>query len=226
MSVLAEFRAPVTAYPLSEELSDYPDISLEIDDIIPMGGSSHYVWVTGEAYNTLIEDLQSKPDAENVTVLDELPDRALVRFEWETGRSPVFDLVEEAGGRIAGAEGTPEGWALVINFPSQEDLRTFYELTQERGLDIRLQNLYEEDSPFPVDQFDISPKQRETLDVALAAGYFEVPRRATLADLADELGISEQGVSERLRRGLSTFLATMLTDDGGPESEDGYGRND
>jgi predicted DNA binding protein len=221
MSVMAEFRTPVTAYPLSEELADHPDVSIEIDDIIPTGGSSRYIWVNGEAYHDLIDDLRVNPDLGNVTVLDELPDRALVRFEWETDRSPVFDLVEEAGGRIAGAEGTPEGWALVINFPSQEDLRTFYELTQERGLDIRLQNLYEEDSPFPVDQFDISPKQRETLDVALAAGYFEVPRRATLADLADELG-----VSERLRRGLSTFLATMLTDDGGPESEDGYGRND
>ena len=220
MSVMAEFHAPVTASPLSKELAAHPGVSIEIDDIVPMGGSTHYIWVNGEGYDNLLDDLYANPNLGNVTVIDELPDRALVRFRWETHHSPVFDLVEEAGGRILGAEGTPEGWALVINFPRQEDLRSFYELTQDRELDVRLQQLYDEGSPFPADQFDISPKQRATLEVALEAGYFDVPRRVTLADLANELGISEQGVSERLRRGLSTFLTETLTVDDEPKPED------
>jgi len=220
MTVMAEFRAPITAYPLSRELSNHPDLSIEIDDIIPTGGSSHYVWLNGTAYDGLLEDLQANPDIGNVTVLDELPDRALVRFEWDTHQSPVFDLVEEAGGRIAGAEGTPDGWALVVRFSSQGDLQRFYERTQERGVDVRLQHLYDEDASLVRDQFDFSPKQRETLEVALEAGYFDVPQRVTLEDLAEELGISEQGVSERLRRGLSTFLTSTLGDDEAAGSTD------
>jgi len=220
VSVVAEFIAPVTAYPLSKELADHPDVSIEIDDIVPTGGSSHYIWVNGEAFDALLDDLRANPDLGNVTVLDELPGRALVRFEWKNDRSPVFELVEEAGGRIAGAEGTPEGWALVIDFPSQDALRTFYELAQDRELDVRLRYLYDEESPLPADQFDISPKQHETLEAALRAGYFDIPRRVTLADLADELDISEQGVSERLRRGLSTFLTRTLADEGADSEDD------
>nr|WP_255473553.1 helix-turn-helix domain-containing protein [Halogeometricum sp. CBA1124] len=45
--------------------------------------------------------------------------------------------------------------------------------------------------------------QRETLALAIRRGYFEVPRSATLSDLAAELGVSKQAVSERLRRALA-----------------------
>lgn len=46
----------------------------------------------------------------------------------------------------------------------------------------------------------LTTRQRETLRLAADRCYFEIPRRATLADLADELGVSDQAISERLRR--------------------------
>jgi predicted DNA binding protein len=48
-------------------------------------------------------------------------------------------------------------------------------------------------------------------------GYFEIPRRVTLTDLAEELGITRQATSERIRRGVNAVLRSVLVgcrDDG------------
>lgn len=46
----------------------------------------------------------------------------------------------------------------------------------------------------------LTERQREVLDVAVAAGYYEDPREATHADLAADLDVSPTTVSEHLRR--------------------------
>jgi predicted DNA binding protein len=56
----------------------------------------------------------------------------------------------------------------------------------------------------------LTDEQREVLQVAHDLGYFDVPRSATLADVAAELGISSQAASERLRRGHRQLIAQHL----------------
>jgi len=70
----------------------------------------------------------------------------------------------------------------------------------------------------------LTPEERETLRVALDAGYFEVPRAATLVDVADALDRSEVEVSARLRRGMGRVLegtdvldAPVAVPDGAPD---------
>jgi predicted transcriptional regulator len=47
-----------------------------------------------------------------------------------------------------------------------------------------------------------------------------VPRARTLAELAGELGVTEQAVSERLRRDLSALLASGASLERGGDSTD------
>lgn len=42
-------------------------------------------------------------------------------------------------------------------------------------------------------------KEKELLDIALKRGYYEIPRKAYLKDLADDLGLKKSIVSDRLR---------------------------
>ena len=46
--------------------------------------------------------------------------------------------------------------------------------------------------------FDLTDKQREAATRAVAAGYYETPRQATVGELADELEISKSAMSQRL----------------------------
>lgn len=57
---------------------------------------------------------------------------------------------------------------------------------------------------------NLTGKQHVTLAAAVDMGYFQVPRQADQSDLADELGVTEQAVSERLRRACETVVAEAV----------------
>nr|WP_244531525.1 helix-turn-helix domain-containing protein [Halogranum amylolyticum] len=46
----------------------------------------------------------------------------------------------------------------------------------------------------------LTDRQREVLDVALDLGYYDVPRKATHRDIADQMGLSVGTVGEHLQK--------------------------
>ena len=56
----------------------------------------------------------------------------------------------------------------------------------------------------------LSVRQREVLEAAVEAGYYAFPRRATIDDLADGLGISRSTASEHLRRIEARVLGALV----------------
>ncbi|ERG89195.1 MAG: putative DNA binding protein [halophilic archaeon J07HX5] len=57
----------------------------------------------------------------------------------------------------------------------------------------------------------LTDAQLEAMTAAVENGYYDIPRDISTAELGDQLGISDQAVTERLRRGISTLAAnTML----------------
>lgn len=56
----------------------------------------------------------------------------------------------------------------------------------------------------------LSPRQRETVRAALRVGYYDVPREASTADVADEVGCATATASEHLRRAESRVLSSVL----------------
>jgi DNA-binding NarL/FixJ family response regulator len=62
----------------------------------------------------------------------------------------------------------------------------------------------------------LTARQQEILDAALAAGYYEVPRRATYDDIAAELDIAPATVGEHLRKIESRVLTQVAGELDGP----------
>lgn len=69
-------------------------------------------------------------------------------------------------------------------------------------------------------EFSLTDVQRETLLAAHETGYFEVPREATLGDLAEQLGVTDTAASQRLRRGMATLVAATLASSERPDHPD------
>jgi predicted DNA binding protein len=67
-------------------------------------------------------------------------------------------------------------------------------------------------------KFDLTNSQQNTLFQAVRDGYFEVPRQTTLGEVGEKLGISEQAVSENLRRGANKVLRGVLFESSGFDS--------
>jgi predicted DNA binding protein len=49
---------------------------------------------------------------------------------------------------------------------------------------------------------ELAEEEWRALETAVRRGYYEVPRRATLGDLASELSTTDVDVSRRLRRAV------------------------
>ena len=62
------------------------------------------------------------------------------------------------------------------------------------------------------DLTDLTPTQRDTLELAVTEGYYDEPKGISLAELADELNISKSGVSRRLSSIEATILTNIVSD--------------
>ncbi|WP_396610672.1 helix-turn-helix domain-containing protein [Haloferax sp. S1W] len=56
----------------------------------------------------------------------------------------------------------------------------------------------------------LTDRQREVLDTAVRAGYYEVPREATHRDIAAELSVAPGTVSEHLQRIESNLVSSLV----------------
>lgn len=57
---------------------------------------------------------------------------------------------------------------------------------------------------------DLTDVEREALEAAVEAGYFESPRRTTLSELAEQFGISAPAFSKNLRRGQQKVTRNVV----------------
>ncbi len=62
----------------------------------------------------------------------------------------------------------------------------------------------------PISEAFLTEHQRRVLREAVAAGYYEIPRRANLDDLARRLGISRSSVADALRRAEAKAVRLIL----------------
>jgi hypothetical protein len=67
----------------------------------------------------------------------------------------------------------------------------------------------------------VSDGQRRLIETAVEEGYYDTPRRCTLTELADQLGIAKSTASERLHRAEGAIIRAFVADgtSGGSRSE-------
>lgn len=114
-----------------------------------------------------------------------------------------------ADGMLVRADLVDGDWVVQARFPDRSSLLTFREDLVAEGYDVEVKRMREDEDEAST-QFGVTDPQREVLLLALDRGYYTVPRKASLSDLADDLDISSQAASERLRRGTQTLVANTL----------------
>lgn len=212
MSTVTDFHLPVAAFPPGGDLWTDADVTVELERCVPTGSASQEMWILGDDSGHAVGALENVPSVESVETLDRLPDRVLVRVHWTRLEFPVVDIAAECDATVVEAVGTAEGWTVAGRFPDEDALATFYEACSRRGIVLDIHDLHGRDHETD-DSYGMSPVQRETIEAAFEMGYFDVPRRTTIAAIAERLGVSEQAISERLRRGLATYLTETLVSD-------------
>ena len=108
---------------------------------------------------------------------------------------------------------TPTGWVQAGWFADRATLDAFWSFWDRNG-EFTLRRLTPDDGASPPET-GLTEPQREAFRAAYEAGYFEIPRAASLADVAADLDISASSLSERLRR-AQTHLAESTVARPGP----------
>lgn len=223
MSVIAEFRVAGPGIPTVGALAASPEMRLHVEQVVAEDPEEPliFAWARGGDFEAFERALSESDVIKRFGVLESLDDERLYRIRISADAEVGFYAVDvELGTSRLETVASHEGLDLRMRFPDQDALQQYFDRCRDMGVTVSLRRLYHDDEGDPDgDGFGLSPKQREALEDAYQRGFFDVPRESSLSEVAGDFGVSEQALSERLRRATSTLIEETLDPDR-PETAD------
>ena len=122
--------------------------------------------------------------------------------------------VTELGGLMLDVKSNADwGWTVRLQLPDREALSDLWEFCESEAIAFDLKQMFPQEGWVDGDAGGLTDAQRDALVAAYEHGYFEEPRRASLADLAEILDISPTAVGGRIRRGTAALVERSLLED-------------
>ncbi|GGM67199.1 putative DNA binding protein [Halarchaeum rubridurum] len=217
MTLVATLHLRCADFSLVTALAAAPDTTVEVEAAMADDPSRPvlFVWASGGSLDRFADALASTGDAVRVDCLDggdgdgDGDDRRLYRVRLDPSTPSVYETALDVGACVLDVGATAEHAVFRLRFPDRDALVTFRETLVSAGIDVTTRYL---GTSRDAGRETLTRKQRETLAAAVDAGYFAVPREATLADVAGTLGVSRQATSERLRRGMASLARDAVGD--------------
>ncbi|WP_137291731.1 helix-turn-helix domain-containing protein [Natronorubrum halophilum] len=220
MTTVVELEIPADRLGAARTFDRVPTFECQIGGMI--GDSPPLVWVSGPNRETVHEALTQDPSVDVIASLTgsnrgggtaetDDQERWLFRLEFGDGIKLFQQIVTENDGAILAACGKNGTWAVKLLFHDRGALSECYALFEQYDFNVEVTRLTGLDD-FSSAQTPLTQTQYETICKAHELGYFDIPRQITLKELAAELDVSHQALSERLRRCHSALVSAELTD--------------
>ena len=218
MATEATFTVPSDQFPLGTVFEQLPGVTVELERIIPAQDVViPYFWVRGTDVDDIEDAFLDHPGVENIQLVDSVVDEYLLRVEWTLEYDGVLSTLMETKVPLIEAVGTNEQWTFDIRGDDRRDIATFQDRCRELDIPITLTKLH---ALTPIEsevETALTDTQQEALVLAYEWGYFNTPREVTMAEIGDKLGITQQAVASRLRRGIGSILGSTLAELRPPE---------
>jgi predicted DNA binding protein len=221
MSVITEIRIPSNDFELGQILSLEQASAIELETLVPSGDATvPLFWVYEPVKSGFLDTVERYPTVNSVTEVDRFEDRTLFRIDWDASQDHLFQCILEQEGQVLSATGSPERWDFEIRFTDREALSQCQTCCEDAHISPEITRIYNPTDPEAGSWYGLSEPQREALILAVRRGYYDIPRGCTTAELANELGISDQAVTERLRRAIGAFgRNALLTSESAPKAD-------
>jgi len=211
MTVVVEFGLGSDEFELGRILELEAGEELELEAVVPTGERAiPSFWtesVDAEAFERRVRDHES---VEALTAVQTLEDRCLYTLEWDRRTDRAIDGIRAEGGQLLQATGRNESWAFQVRFPTHDALSAYRSRLRDAGVELSVRRVYTPDDPDGTAGYGLTDSQREALTLAVERGYYDVPRSCSTAELGNALGVSDQAVTERLRRGTDALVVNTL----------------
>jgi len=92
--------------------------------------------------------------------------------------------------------------------PSREAFRDMLDSLKARFSKVQLRHIRSFASGLP--KHNLTVKQMEAMIMAFSSGYYDIPRRITVTEMSERLGIKRVAMQERLRRAERTIMTDFV----------------
>jgi len=211
MAVIAHLRIPADSFELGRILELEGGGTVELENMVPMGEKAvPFFSVSDDVRRSFERSVESHPSVDNIVEVSRHDSERLYSLDWSVERDVFFQGIIELEGQLLSGSGTVETWEFEIRFRTHELLGEFQEHCSNAHISLEVGRIYNPVRPGTGMWYGVTAPQREALMLAVQGGYYSIPRGMSTQDLADELGISDQAVTERLRRAIETLTENTL----------------
>lgn len=210
MSVIIELDLPAQQFELGRILGTKGEPNAILETMVPLGEQTvPFFRVQGKEIG-FEDSVQGHPAVNDIDVVSSHDGETLYALDWAISDDTFFESLMESGGYMLEAQGVAEKWSFELRFQSYDALTMFQEKCSKREIPIDVRRLYNPIKPDVGPWYGLSPQQRITLTRAVEAGYYAIPREIKTGTLAAEFDISDQAVTERLRRAIRNLVSSTL----------------
>ncbi|EMA43964.1 helix-turn-helix domain-containing protein [Halobiforma nitratireducens] len=217
MTTIAELTLPTEGFALAETFRELPDIDVRVESVVAEGPcrTTPLVWFSSVDPDALEAALERDPSIEQYRrLLDDTDDEEwFYRLQYSEDVVSVCQAVYTHGGTVLGASVADGHWTLRLLFPLREELSDAVSEIEEQGTRVDVRRMVEAGADEDLETTAaLTEPQQEAIAEAYRQGYYDVPREISLEELANELDISHQALSERLRRANRVLASEQLED--------------
>lgn len=179
----------------------YPDATFRVLAAVPgREGGFMLVSVDSGDVGGVVEALTAHERVGGLEVIQCSGGEATVQFS--VGRAPIMQAAKRSGLPIELPFRVTDGTATIDLLGSRDRLLEFGRQLETAGIDYEIESV---DRRRHLDQL-LTDVQRDLLCEAIERGYYDSPRRCTLTELAEAVGIAKSTCSETLQRAESSVM--------------------
>ncbi len=187
---------------ISEIFKKFNDIQMEIINFLPYdlekSIGNAIIEIMHYQIKSIVEVIKNHPSVFEFSILEQEENK--IRFNVKTKDPYLLYGVIKYGVLVNFPVKVKEGyayWRLISTRKRIDDLLTLFE---NKGIDFELLRIG--NSPYEIDDHSskLSFEEDKILEKAISSGFFEVPRKISLEELANELGKSKSALSVMLRK--------------------------
>ncbi|GAA0229151.1 helix-turn-helix domain-containing protein [Haladaptatus pallidirubidus] len=227
VGTIVDVELPAENFALEQTLDRLETVVFEVKQMVAYNYDSllPFIWVGTDNRDAIERAFAEDETVAGFQLVGEFDTDCLYRLEWVEEIDVLVRVLVEENGTILSATGSDGSWQLRFLFADHDSVTRTHQYCEENGIPLEIQNITEfagEDK----DRYGLSKEQRTTLRLAYDRGYYSIPRETKAEALAEEVGVTHQAISERLRRGHGTLLQNTLVNGHGttaspqPKSED------
>ncbi|WP_306058304.1 helix-turn-helix domain-containing protein [Natronococcus wangiae] len=230
MTTVVDLEIPADRLGLDRTFNRVPVFEFHIGGMI--GDFPPLVWASGPDRRTVRQALEADPSVEIIADLTDDPrndrgdsddvrecDRWLYRLEFGSRIKLFQHLVSENEGAVLEASGRDDRWSVQLLFHDRRAVSECHAAFDQYDFRVDVARVTGTND-LPSTRTPLTETQYETICKAHELGYFDVPREVTLKELAAELDVSHQALSERLRRSHAALVSAELSNDIAPPKID------